>query len=232
MFRRRTTTYRRQVTIAQREESGSRLRLAAAGLWLLPAYGVLLALTTLTHEPDHAVDFAAWSRYVTTDVFLVSHIVGSIFGAALGLVGVVCALLFLVRGPAARTATVAAALTIIGNVLFTSVFAAAAYAQPAIGRAYLAGREGAEGLYDEVYGTPLLLTLGVGALAFVAGALLFGRAVAATSPSLTWAGWGYGVMIVAFLVTGLIFSTLQPVAGALAAAAAVAIALRLPLAVR
>lgn len=218
--------------IAQREHTGSRLRLAAAGLWLLPLHGVLLAVTTLTHEPDHTVDFAAWSRYVTTDVFLVSHIVGSIFGAALGLVGVACALVFLVRGPAAGTALVAVALTIVGNVLFTSVFAAAAYAQPAIGRAFLAGREGAEGLYDEVYGTPLIITLGVGALAFIAGALLLGRAVARTSPSLIWAGWGYGVMIVAFLVTGFTVSVLQPVAGLLAAAAAAVIALRLPLAVR
>ena len=50
-------------------------------LRLLPVYGVLLMLSTLTHEPDHTEDFAAWSRYVTTDVFVVSHVVGSILGA-------------------------------------------------------------------------------------------------------------------------------------------------------
>jgi hypothetical protein len=219
------------MTTLEHRETSTRPRLAAAGLWLIPLYALLLALTTLTHEPDHTVDFAAWSRYVTTDVFVVSHIAGSILGAGLGLVGVTCALVFLVRGPASTTALVGTALTILGNVLFIGIFSLAAFAQPAIGRAYLARQEGAEGLYDEVYGAPMLITFAVGTLAFVAGALVFGRAVAATSPSLRWAGWGYGVMLVLFVITGFSLQVLQPVTGLLAAAAAVAIALRLPRAV-
>jgi hypothetical protein len=219
-------------TLEHAETSTRRPMLAAAGVWLIPLYCVLLTLTTLTHEPDHTVDFAAWSRYVTTDVFVVSHIAGSILGAGLGLVGVMCALVFLVRGTASTTALIGAALTVVGNVLFVGIFSLAAYAQPAIGRAFLAGQEGAEGLYDEVYGVPMLTTLAIGMLAFVAGALLFGRAVAATSPSLRWAGWGYGVMLVLFVVTGFSVQVLQPISGLLAAAAAVVIARRLPLAVR
>jgi len=62
----------------------------------------------------------------------------------LGLVGVVSALVLLLRGPAPRTAIVTIGLTIAGNVLFTGLFAAAAFAQPAIGRAFLAGTTGAE----------------------------------------------------------------------------------------
>ena len=73
------------------------LRLATAGVWLLPAYALCLALSTLTHEPDHSEDFAAWSRYVTTDVFVISHVGLSILGAGLGLVGVVCALVLMLR---------------------------------------------------------------------------------------------------------------------------------------
>jgi hypothetical protein len=197
-------------------------------LWLLPVYGLLLMLSTLTHEPDHAEDFAAWSRYVTTDVFVVSHVVGSILGAGLGLVGVMAALVLLVRGPAPVAATVGAAMTVVGNVCFTSVFAAAAYAQPAIGRAYLAGRPGAEDLYDDVYGTPLLVVFGVGALLFVAGAVVLGRAVARTAPGLRWAGYGYAASLVLFLVSGFTVSVVQPVAGAALAVAATVIARRLP----
>jgi hypothetical protein len=219
------------VTTAQHERAGSGLRLARAALWLLPVYTLLLALSTLTHEPDHAEEFADWSRYVTTDVFVVTHVVGSILGAALGLVGIVAALLFLVRGPAATSAMTATALTVVGNVLFTGLFAAAAFAQPAIGRAFLAGQEGAEGLYDEVYGTPLLATFGVGALCFLAGAILFGRAVAHTSAGLRVAGWGYATALVLFVVSGFTVSVVQPVLAALACAAAVLIALRLPAAV-
>lgn len=202
--------------------------LATRGLWLLPTYALLLALSTVTHEPDHTEDFAAWSRYVTTDRFVVSHVVGSIAGAALGLVGLVAALVHLLRGPAARTSVLAVALTIVGNVLFTGLFAAAAFAQPAIGRAHLAGTADGPTLYDDVYGTPLLVTFGVGALCFVTGAVLAGRALAATSPSLRLAGYGYATSLVLFVVSGFTVSVVQPVFAVLAAAAAVLVALRLP----
>lgn len=189
---------------------------------------MLLVLSTLTHEPDHSTDFAGWSRYVTTDIFLVSHIVGSILGAGLGLVGLVAALLLLVRGPAAVGAMVGAALTIIANTLFTAVFGIAAFTQPAMGRAFLAGDDGMQEFYDDVYGVPLLVTFGVGALLFIAGAVVFGRAVARTSPDLRWAGYGYAVGLVLFLIAGFTVSVLQPVAGAVAAIAAIMIAARLP----
>jgi hypothetical protein len=227
MFGATTPSYHREMTTtSQRIESHRRL--ASLGVWLLPVYALLLALSTLTHEPDHAEDFEAWSRFVTTDVFVVSHVGASILGAGLGLVGSVCAMVLMLRGPAAGTALVATALTIIGNVLFTSVFAAAAYAQPAIGRAFLGGTPGAEGLYDDVYGAPLLTAFALGAVTFIAGALLVGRALARTAPSLRWAGWTYGASLVLFLVAGFTVSFLQPVTAGVACVAVVVVALRLP----
>lgn len=201
---------------------------ASAALWLLPAYGVLLAVSTLTHEPDHTADFAAWSEYVTTDRFVVSHVVASVLGAGLGLAGVAAAMLFLVRGPAAAPAVVGGVLTIVGNTLFVAMFGTAAFAQPAIGRAFLAGDEGMPGFYDEVYGTPLLITFALGALCFLGGAVLLGLAIARTHPSLRWAGYGYAAALALFPVTGFTVSVLQPVAGAGVAAAATVVALRLP----
>ena len=94
---RRLPSYRRELTTTPPQRTVSHLRLAAAGVWLLPVYALFLTLSMLTHEPDHAVDCPARSRYGTTDVFVV-------------------------------------------------IFAAAAYAQPAIGRAVLAGVPGAEDL--------------------------------------------------------------------------------------
>ena len=221
-------SYHRAMVTTTSERTQTHTRLASLGVWLLPAYALLLALTTLTHEPDHAEDFEAWSRYVTTDVFVVSHVGGSILGAGLGLVGAVCALVLMLRGPAAGTALVATATTIVGNVLFTSIFATAAFAQPAIGRAFLDGVPGAEGLYSDVYGAPLLTAFAVGGLMFIVGALLMGRALARTAPSLRWAGWTYGASLVVFLVAGFTVSFLQPVAGAVACCAGVVVAFRLP----
>jgi hypothetical protein len=134
----------------------------------------------------------------------------------------------MLRGPAASAALVATALTIVGNILFTSLFSAAAYAQPAIGRAFLDGMPGAEGLYDDVYGAPLFTAFALGATTFIAGALLLGRALARTAPSLRAAGWTYGGSLVVFLVAGFTVSFLQPVAAAVACVASVVVARRLP----
>jgi hypothetical protein len=228
MFQAPHAAYGRRMVSTTTRHSGTAVRLAALGVWLLPLHALLLAISTLTHEPDHAEDFEAWSRYVTTDVFVVSHVGASIVGAGLGLVGTVCAMVLMLRGAAAGAALVATALTIMGNVLFTGVFAAAAFAQPAIGRAFLDGVPGAEGLYDDVYGAPLLVTFALGALSFLAGALLLARALARTAPSLRGAGWTYGASLAAFLVAGFTVSFLQPVAGAVACVAAAVVARRLP----
>jgi hypothetical protein len=56
-------------------------------LWALPVYGALLAVSTITHQPDYQTDFPAYARYVTTSQFLLSHLVASIGGAGFGLVG-------------------------------------------------------------------------------------------------------------------------------------------------
>jgi Na+/H+ antiporter NhaD/arsenite permease-like protein len=56
-------------------------------LWALGMYGVLLAASTITHQPDYATDFPSYANYVTTQQFLLSHLIGSIAGAAFGLIG-------------------------------------------------------------------------------------------------------------------------------------------------
>jgi hypothetical protein len=94
------------------ETSGVR-RLARWGLWLVPVYGALLALATITHQPDYDTDFRGYAEYVTTDWFLVSHLGASIAGAALGILGVVAALAFAVRGPAATAAVLGTACLIV-----------------------------------------------------------------------------------------------------------------------
>ena len=203
-------------------------RFARAGLWLIPVYGVLLALGTLTSQPDYETDFRGYAEYITTDRFLASHLGASIGGAALGLLGVLALLAFLARGPAVTAAIVGAAATIVGNVLVTAVFGAAAFAQPAIGRAYLGGAPGVPELNEDVYGTPLFATAGVGLLFFVVGGTLLAFAIARVGGAMRWAGIVYGVSIALFVIGFLTFRLAQPAGGLLLAAVGVVIALRLP----
>ena len=121
-------------------------RFARLGLWFIPVYGVLLALSTLTQQPDYETDFESYAEYITTDGFLASHLGASIAGAALGVLGVVAALAFLVRGAAVTAAILGAAFMIVSNIVLSAIFGVAAFAQPAIGRAFLGGESGVRDL--------------------------------------------------------------------------------------
>jgi hypothetical protein len=203
-------------------------RFARIGLWLIPVYGALLAVGTITHQPDYDTDFQGYAEYITTDRFLVSHLGASIAGAAIGLLGTVAALAFLARGRAATVAILGAACFIVGNVLFTALFGVAAFAQPAIGEAFLDGNTGVRELNDDVYGKPLFATAGIGFLFFLAGAILLGVAIAHTGRPLKWIGIGFAASLVLFVLGFLFLEIAQPVGGALFALVGVVLALRLP----
>lgn len=203
------------------------MRWAAFGLWLLPVHAALLALSTITQQPDPSTDFEDYARYITTDVFLVSHLGASIGGAALGCVGALSALAFLVRTRTATLAALGTTLFVVANVLLTAIFSAAAFTQPAIGRAFLDGDESMRAFDEDVYGTPLLVTAMIGLLLFATAGILLGRAIA-RQESLRWPGIVYAVALPTFAILGFLIGILQPIAGAAAAVAGVVIALRLP----
>jgi hypothetical protein len=76
-------------TQLQQQERGTYLtRVAGKGVWLLPAFGLLLALSTIRQQPPVQTDFQGYARFVTTGEFLISHLVASIGGAALAILGV------------------------------------------------------------------------------------------------------------------------------------------------
>jgi hypothetical protein len=199
-----------------------------AGLWALPVYGVLLGLSTVTHQPPVS-DFDAYARYISTDVFLVSHLGASIFGAALAILGAVAVTAYLVRGRAARLAVVGMVLTTVTNVFMAASFGSAAFVQPGIGRAHLAGVAGMPALNaDTAYGPALVATALTSTAFFVISAIVLGVAIARTHRGLRWHGIAYAAFLVVFAGPGFVFGVLQPVAGFALAVATAALAVRLP----
>jgi hypothetical protein len=203
-------------------------RLARAGLWLVPVYGAMLALSTLSHQPSFRTDFPGYARYVTTDTFLASHLALSIGGAAIGSVGLLSVLIYLASGRAATTAYLGAALMVAANIASTSVFGTAAFAQPAIGRAYLSGMPGVVELNADIYGATLDATAGTGILLFILGGVVLGTAIARTSRGLRWVGVVYALSFGAFLVTGVVAPLGQTFSALGLAAVSAAVAWRLP----
>ena len=179
-------------------------------VWAIAVYGALLAVGTVTHQPDYQTDFPAYARYVTTSQFLLSHLVASIAGAGLGVVG--AAGLFILADPVApRLARWGFVLWAFAQVGLASVFGVAAFFQPAIGRAFLdGGGEIAVGINEDVYGGPLFLTVGLSLLLFIVGGILLGMAASRTGPR--WAGVTFAASITVFAISGFLFNVIQPVA--------------------
>jgi hypothetical protein len=205
-------------TTAQSATSPTRSKLehyARWGLWALPVWTLLLFLGTLTHQPSYQTDFPAYARYVTTTEFLISHLVASILGAGIGTLGLIALFVVLCKGRTASLALWALVTVIIGNTLLTSVFGVAAFFQPAIGRAYLAGHTAeAVAINNDVYGVALFATALPGLLLLTIGIVLFGVAVARSGSLPKLAGIGLAVGIVVFGPLGFILADFVQSVGA------------------
>ena len=220
-------------TTSQSATSPTRNKLdlyARWGLWALLVWAALLVYGTLTPQPSYQTDFPAYSRYITTTEFLISHLVASILGAGIGTLGFIALFVVLCKGRAAPLALWALVTGVIGNTLATAVFGVAAFAQPAIGRAYLSGHTAeAVAINNDVYGTALNATALPALLLFTISLVLFGVAVARSGSLPKLAGIGLAVGMVLFAVVfGPVsffdFGAGQPLAAALMAASAVWIA--------
>lgn len=194
---------------------------ARVAVWMVAVYGVLLAASTITHQPDYDTDFAAYADYVTTQQFLVSHVLGSIAGAGFALIG--GAAIFVL---AARSAPGSASWGIIAwafaQVGLASVFGVAAFFQPAVGEAFIdGGGDVAVNINERVYDGPVLVMVGVSLVLFLVGAILLGAAARRTGLLPRWAGLTFAVSAFAFVLSFFLFDTVQPVAGLGIAAAGV-----------
>jgi hypothetical protein len=198
---------------------------ARTAVWAMPVYGALLAISTISQQPDFRTDFAAYAAYVTTSTFLVSHMLASIAGAAIGLVGM-AALFVLTDHESPRRARSGFVLSAFGQVGLVSVFGVAAFVQPAIGRAFLDGeRAVAEAINADVYGGPLVAAAAVSLLLFVAGGILLGTAMRRVRTWPRWIGTTFAASIAVFAVGVFVeVPFLQPLAAIGLTVAGVAIA--------
>ena len=72
------------------------------GVWALPVYGLLTFWTTLDPQPDPTKHYEAWSRYVTTNHYVLTHVLGSGLGTVLAIFGVFALGAYLATGRAGR----------------------------------------------------------------------------------------------------------------------------------
>jgi len=203
--------------------AGPLSRAARLGLWALPVWAALLTAGTVTHQPNPTTHLADWSRYVTTSGFLASHLIASILGAAIGALGLIALGAVLASRGHPRAGLWAMVTGVIANVVSTAVFGVAAFAQPAIGRLYLAGHTAQASLLVRtvVNGTWTNAAAIPSQLLLIASVVLAGVAVARTRSLPRAAGIGLAISMVLFVIGGILDKgPLQAIAGALLTAAA------------
>jgi hypothetical protein len=207
-------------------------RVATKGVWLLPAFGLLLALSTIRQQPPVQTDFEGYARFVTTGEFLVSHLAASIGGAALSILGSCSVFVLLAGGRFRRAALIGTIITVIAQVYLASAFGSAAFVQPGIGRAYLRGETAAAQTLnaDTAYGPAFIATAGFSVLLWLIATVFLMVALVRTWPRLRMAGILYAVSAPLFIWSGQadLFPLQQALAGLLLTVAAVIIAVRLP----
>lgn len=172
-----------------------------AGLWLLPVAALLTAWSTLDPQPDQRQDTAAWARFVSSDSYLASHLLGSTLGTILTIFGLFAIGCWLATSRAGGLAVAAMVTAVAGTALLLVPAVISTFAMPAIGSAYLAGNQGVMNLEfpDSMTGAFLLGLL----LAFL-GQVVLGLALWRSRVAPRWAGalWVAGAVL--FYVLGVV----------------------------
>lgn len=88
------------------------------GLLALPVYGPLTFLASLDPQENPSEDYQAWARFVTTNWYVLNHLLGSTLGLILAIFGVFALEAHLASGRVGSLGLLAKVITITGNALF------------------------------------------------------------------------------------------------------------------
>jgi hypothetical protein len=179
------------------------IRWIRAGLLALPISGLLTMWSTLIPQPNPTTEFEAWSRFVTTPDYLISHLLGSNLGIILLIFGVIALGAYLAKGVHSGRLGLVAMVTIIASNTLALMSAGgwSTFAAPAIGRAYLAGIE--EAMLIDVGMDYIVIFMLVIVLAFI-GNVLLGIAIWRSGILPKWAGAVWIAWAVMFYVAGVL----------------------------
>ena len=200
--------------------------LARAALWALPVWAAMLFLGTLTHQPDPSKDFPGFAAYVTTTSFLLSHLINSILGAAIGSIGTVGLLLYLQDSKVAGRTFAGMIAMILSNTMVSSIFGVAAFAQTAMGLLFLAAQQNMANVYYEIYNGTLFGTAAVALLLFIIGGVLIGNAISASGRFPRWTGWVLAISMIGFVLSAFLLDIGQSIFSALLFLATITVAWR------
>ena len=181
-------------------------RWIGVGLLGLPLYGALTFFSSLDPQPDPNTHLEAWSRFVTTDSYVLKHLFLSIFGVIFAIFGVFALGAYLANGRAGRLGLVAMVITVLGSTLFLTWGGVSTFSAPEEGQAVLAGLEEYEALPAIFANTMQIATMVASILLLFAGNVLLGVAVWRSGTLPKWAGALWAAAPVLMYVFGMVYA--------------------------
>ena len=181
-------------------------RWTKVGLLGLPLYGALTFWASLNPQPNPDTHFAEWAQYVTTDAYVIKHVLGSALGLICAMFGTLALGAFLTRGRGSNLALAAMSVCLLGLSLFLLLMGVSTFAAPLQGHAFIAGIEEFAQLPATFADTVLgILFLGVIALNLI-GNLLLGVAIWRSGALPKWTGAIWIVAALFMYVLGIVYA--------------------------
>lgn len=174
-----------------------------AGLLALPVYGLLTVWATLEPQPDQATDPAAWARFVSSDSYLVSHLIGSTGGSILAVFGIFALGVYLHGRRPGRLALAAMVITVAGHLLLMVPAVISTFTTPAIGRAYL---DGSDGVMQVEFPPAMTASFMLGLLLAFVGNVLLGVAMWRSGILPRWTGALWIAAALIFYILGVVLA--------------------------
>jgi hypothetical protein len=176
------------------------------GLLGLPLYGAMTFFSSLDPQPDPNTNYEAFSRFVTTDAYVLKHLFLSELGVVFAIFGTFALGAYLTRSRAARMGLVAMVITVFASTLLLTWTGVSTFATPVEGQAYLAGMEEYHELPTSLAGTLQGVTMVVSILLGFVGNVLLGVAVWRSGILPKWSGALWAAAPVLMYIFGLVYA--------------------------
>jgi hypothetical protein len=176
------------------------------GLLGLPLYGALTFFSSLDPQPDPSTHYEAFSRFVTTNGYVLKHLFLTIVGTIFGIFGSIALGAYLTRSRAGGMGLWAMVITVPGYSLFLTWGGVSTFATPQEGHAYLAGIEEYHKLPPILANTLQTATVVASIFLGFVGNVLLGVAVWRSGILPKWAGALWAFAPVLMYIFGLVYA--------------------------
>ena len=160
---------------------------------------------SLDPQPDQVKHPEAWARFVSSNHYMLTHVIGSIGGAVLAILGVFALGAYLANSRAGRLGLVAMVVTVVGQAMGLVIGGISAFATPAIGQAY---QSGFKDVMQIQFSPVMSVIFALAILLMIVGNVLLGVAVWRSGTLPMWAGAIWLASVLLFYILGAVLGIL------------------------